>query len=69
MIVYFIAMLSILWLFGVFFGHLVYVSYGYLVYFPHFGKLYQEKSGNPDWLSFRPLKFAHSVVVYFGQFF
>jgi hypothetical protein len=24
------------------------IFYGYLVYFPHFGMLYQNKSGNPD---------------------
>jgi hypothetical protein len=49
----------ILWPFGIFYGHLVYfmavwyilwpfgIFYGHLVYFPHFGLLYQEKSGNP----------------------
>jgi hypothetical protein len=30
--------------FGIFDGHLVYI----VVYFPCFGMLYQEKSGNPD---------------------
>jgi hypothetical protein len=31
--------ICILWTFGIFYGH--------LVYFSHFGMLYQEKSGNP----------------------
>jgi hypothetical protein len=38
-LVYFTAIVSILWPFGIFCGH--------LVYFPRFGILYQEKSGNP----------------------
>jgi hypothetical protein len=39
MLVYFMTIWSILWLFGLFDG--------YLVYFPRFGILHQEKSGNP----------------------
>jgi hypothetical protein len=39
MLVYFMAIWSILWPFGIF--------YGYLAYFSRFGMLYQEKSGNP----------------------
>jgi hypothetical protein len=38
-VVYFTAIGNILWPFGIFCGH--------LEYFPHFGILYQEKSGNP----------------------
>jgi hypothetical protein len=50
----------IFWLFGIFYGYLVYfvviwyilwlfgIFYGYLVYFFLFGVLYQEKSGNSD---------------------
>jgi hypothetical protein len=37
---YFEAILDIWWPFGIFVGHLVYIS--------RFGLLYQEKSGNPD---------------------
>jgi hypothetical protein len=57
----FLAIWSILWSFGIFYGHLVYfmiiwnavwpfgLFYGHLVYlfFP-FSMLYQRKSGNPD---------------------
>jgi hypothetical protein len=39
-LVYFMASWHILRLFGIF--------YGYLVCSPRFGKLYQEKSGNPS---------------------
>jgi hypothetical protein len=35
--------------FGIFYGHLV-LFVTILMYFPHFGLLYQEKSGNPDWV-------------------
>jgi hypothetical protein len=38
-VVYFTAIEHILWPFGIFCGH--------LVFFPRFGILYQEKSGNP----------------------
>jgi hypothetical protein len=58
MLVFYVAILSILWqygidiyilwLFSIFYGYFVYVFYGYLVYFSRFGMLYQEKSGNPD---------------------
>jgi hypothetical protein len=38
----------VLWPFGLFYGRFVYlVDVGYLVFFPRFGMLYQEKSGNP----------------------
>jgi hypothetical protein len=37
----------ILWLFGIFYGHLVYFMVIWYI-FPRFGKLHQEKSGNPD---------------------
>jgi hypothetical protein len=36
---FYFAIWYILWPFGIF--------YGYLVYFSHFGRLFQEKSGNP----------------------
>jgi hypothetical protein len=39
-LVYFVVIGYILWSLGIFCGH--------LVYFPRYGKLYQEKSGNPD---------------------
>jgi hypothetical protein len=32
---------------GTFYGHLVYILCVHLVYFPRFGTLRQEKSGNP----------------------
>jgi ABC-type transporter Mla subunit MlaD len=35
----FVVIWYIVWLFG--------ILYGYLVYFPHVGLLYQEKFGNP----------------------
>jgi hypothetical protein len=38
--VYFMDICSILWPFDLFYSH--------LVYFPRFGMLHQEKSGNPD---------------------
>jgi hypothetical protein len=42
----------ILWTFGIFYSHLEYIMaiwqfIGNLVYFPRFGKLHQERSGNP----------------------
>jgi hypothetical protein len=46
-----VAMLYILWSFGIFCGHLVYL--------PRFGMLYQEKSGNPD---SNPSCYLHSVA-------
>jgi hypothetical protein len=45
MLVYFMTIWSILLPFGIFCGH--------LVYFPSFGMLYQEKSGNTDQNKFR----------------
>jgi hypothetical protein len=49
----------ILWAFVLFYGHVMYVVYGHLVYFvviwyifPRFGMLCQEKSGNPGVISF-----------------
>jgi hypothetical protein len=36
----------ILWPFGIFYGHLVYIMAIWYI-FPRFGILYQEKSGNP----------------------
>jgi hypothetical protein len=44
-LVYFVAICFILWQFVIFFVH--------LLHYPHFGILYQEKSGNPafEWLS------------------
>jgi hypothetical protein len=47
MSVYFIAFRSILRLFGIFCGHLVYFMFIWYIY-PRFGILCQEKSGNPD---------------------
>jgi hypothetical protein len=38
--------LSILWLFGIFCGHLVYLMVIWYI-FSRFGMLYAEKSGNP----------------------
>jgi hypothetical protein len=38
---------SILWPFGIGILRPFGIFYGYLVYFPRFGMLYQEKSGNP----------------------
>jgi hypothetical protein len=60
--IYFMAIWYILWPFGIFRGHLVYfttiwsilwpfgIFWGHMVcnlFFPHFGMLHQEKSGNP----------------------
>jgi hypothetical protein len=39
----------ILWPFGLSYGHLVYLFNGYLVYFPRFAMLSQEKSGNREY--------------------
>jgi hypothetical protein len=56
MSVYLMAILSILWSFGTFCVYLVYfMSTWYILrlvgtFFP-FGMFYQEKSGNPDWVS------------------
>jgi hypothetical protein len=44
MLLYYMAIWSTLYLFGIFRGLLV---HGYLIFFPRFGMLYQEKSGNP----------------------
>jgi hypothetical protein len=46
MLKYFMDIWSILQPFGILYGHLVYVMVICYI-FPHFGKLYQEKSGNP----------------------
>jgi hypothetical protein len=46
MLVYFMDTWSILQSFVIFYGHLVYVVRGNLVYFARYGILYQEKSGN-----------------------
>jgi hypothetical protein len=46
MLVYFIAIWSILRPFGIYCGHLVHFKVS-LVYFSRFGMLHQEKSGNP----------------------
>jgi hypothetical protein len=52
-LVYFVAIWDISWLFGTFCGHLVYfvaiwdISWLFGIFFPRFGMLYQEKSGNP----------------------
>jgi hypothetical protein len=37
-----------LWPSALFYGHLVPICCGHLLYYPHFGKLYQEKSGKPS---------------------
>jgi hypothetical protein len=44
---------NILWPFWIYYGHLacfmaIWWFSGHLAYFPSFGMLYQEKSGNPD---------------------
>jgi hypothetical protein len=46
MLVYFMAILSILQPFGKFYGHFVYFPQFWYI-FPRFGMLHQEKSGNP----------------------
>jgi hypothetical protein len=50
-LVYYMAIWNILWPFGIYYGHSEYWNSNLcsvnLVYFPHFGTLYQEKSGNP----------------------
>jgi hypothetical protein len=46
MLVHFMAVWDILWQFGVFYGHLVIYVMVISYIFPHFGALYQEKSGN-----------------------
>jgi hypothetical protein len=46
MLVHFTVIWYILWPFGIFCGHLVYVMVIWNI-FPHFGILYLEKSGNP----------------------
>jgi hypothetical protein len=45
-LVYSMAIWSISLPFGIFYSQLVYFV-AVLVYFPHFGMLYKEKSGNP----------------------
>jgi hypothetical protein len=47
MLVYFMTILNISWPFAIFYSHLVCFA-AILVYFPRFGTLCQEKSGNPD---------------------
>jgi hypothetical protein len=46
MFMYFIAVLNILWRFGIFYDHLVHFVF-ILYIFSGFGIMYQEKSGNP----------------------
>jgi hypothetical protein len=46
MLVYCMGIWSILWTFNIFYGHLVYFVVVWYI-FPRFGRLYQEKSGNP----------------------
>jgi hypothetical protein len=41
------------WPFGIIYGRLVCLHSGHLVYFPRFGILNEEKSGNPGWQSAR----------------
>jgi hypothetical protein len=53
-LVYFKAIWYILRPFGIFYGHLVYVFCVNLVYFPHFGRLHNVKSGNPANFNFPP---------------
>jgi hypothetical protein len=48
MLVYFMAIWSILRQCGIFCGHLVYFMVIWYI-FPHFGILYQEKYGIPGW--------------------
>jgi hypothetical protein len=45
-LVYFVAIWEILWPFGISCDYLVYFVVIWYI-FPHFGMLYQEKSGNP----------------------
>jgi hypothetical protein len=47
MFVFFMAIGSILRPFGIFYGHLVDFVAILVLWFPRFGMLYQEKSGNP----------------------
>jgi hypothetical protein len=44
----FMAIWYSLWPFALFYGSLVYFVVIYVIYYPHFGILYHEKSGNPD---------------------
>jgi hypothetical protein len=46
MLVYFMAIWKILLTFGIFYGHFADLAVIWYI-FPHFGILYQEKSGNP----------------------
>jgi hypothetical protein len=61
MVVYFMAILSILWPFGIFCGHLVYFMVIWNI-FSQFGMLYQEKSGNPAQNSY----LVRNILAYRG---
>jgi hypothetical protein len=62
------------YIFGIFCGNLAYLMviviwYTYfevvLYIFPHFGMLYQEKSGNPDQIDLRPSRQSFSDISAF----
>jgi hypothetical protein len=61
--VYVMAIWSIFWPFGIFYGTLVYVFCGHLVHFPRSGILSHVKSGNPgrggDFTARALKKFVH----------
>jgi hypothetical protein len=50
-LVYFMALWSVLWLFGIFYGHLVYFGLVSYIFLPRFGMLHKEKSGNTGQMS------------------
>jgi hypothetical protein len=56
MLVYFMHIWNILRAFGICYGHLV-ILWQFCIYFPHFGILCQEKSGNPACCRFLQINF------------
>jgi hypothetical protein len=64
MLLYFMDTWSILWSFVIFYGYLVYLVRGNLVYFSRFGILYQEKSGN---IGLRHFQIGHDLPSTRGQ--
>jgi hypothetical protein len=61
MLVFFMYIWSILQPFGNFCGHFG-LFHGHLVYFPRFGMLYKEKSGNPAAGVDFPMLFAAGII-------
>jgi hypothetical protein len=64
---HFRTILSILRPLEIFYGQFVYIC-GHLVYFPRFGILYQEKSGNPAWDGFCII-YPRTVWMKYSTFF